>query len=300
MLSEKYLELGLIGLGRAGEEGGWFGGHTGAAVLAAFYMSREENLPEHVQVGLQRMADHFISKFPKLFVPYEKEQADPALLEVVLDGLRANAARLSHSGHGLAYGFLALRALTERPDMLIPSLVNGFSVTLTESSKGSGNRYYGLADYSTFTVEQVTEIPAYNSLQDLAERALEECRVIVPTMTLGEKRYHFTGEVEHGLTHAQALMEFDRLGYSFLTESGMVNHRIQMQLNRRIPEEVLHMEIVNPPFESLFAPEYWENVYDDPHCLKVPYAALYLLNRLPQEKRAKAERDVCKILCQMK
>jgi hypothetical protein len=298
MLDEKYLELGLTALGRTGEKPGWFGGHYGAAVLAAYYMDREYDLPEHVQAGLKRMADHFMIIHPDLFLPYENEQADPALMERLLDGLRANAARLSNSGHGLAYGFLALKGLLDRPDLCIPSIVNNFYNCLIESSQGSGDRYWGLEDYSTFGIDQVTDIPEYNSLDDMAERALAECRVIIPDQTIDGKRYHFTGEVEHGLTHAQALIEFHRLGYPELTKSGMVNHRIQMQLNRRIPDFMRETEIKEPPFDSLFAPEYWEKVYNDPHCLKVPYAALYLLHKLPEEKRAKAERDVCKILCQ--
>ncbi|TCP52176.1 hypothetical protein EV586_11427 [Tumebacillus sp. BK434] len=302
MINERYLELGLTALGRTGEKPGWFGGHYGAAVLAAYYLDRDIDLPEHVRTGIQNMADHLIAASPELFVPYDGEQADPALLERILNGLRANTARLSHSGHGNAYGFLALRALLERPDMLLPSVVNGFYNCLIASSEGPGNRYYGIEDYSRFTVDQVTAIPAYQDLDELAERALEECRHIYPGQVIDGKKYHFTGEVEHGLTHAQALIEYDRLGFPELTEAGLPNHRIQMQLNRTVPvdhEQVRGTEIVVPPFTSIFAPEYWGRTYNDPHCLKVPYAALFLLQRLPEAKRAEAEYNVCKILGQM-
>ncbi|ASS73712.1 hypothetical protein CIG75_01110 [Tumebacillus algifaecis] len=301
MMNEHALELGLTALGRTGEEPGWFGGHYGAAVLAAHFMTREFDLPKHVRIGIEKMVDHFIATYPDLFVPYENEQADPALLARLIDGLRANTARLSHSGHGNAYGFLALKALLERQDLLLPSIVNGFYNCLIASSEGKGARYWGLDDYSTFTLDQVTDIPPYQSFADLVERSLDECSKIYPGRTIDGKRYHFTGEVEHGLTHAQALIEYARLGYSELTQAGLGNHRIQMQLNRRIPIELIgDSEIVDPPFTSIFAPEYWSQTYDDPHCLKVPYAALFLLHRLPEAKRAEAERNVCKILCQMK
>lgn len=299
-INEKYLELGLHALGRSDEiHPGWFGGHFGAALLAAYYMNKEYDLPDHVRIGLKRIADHFIARSPQLFVPYENETPDPTLLNRVIEGLRANAARLSNSGHGLAYGFLALKAFTDRPDLLLPSIVTGFFNTLLDSSQGSGNRYFGLVDYSTYTLEQVTDIPEYRSLDDLGVRALTECSRVIPSATIDGKRYHFTGEVEHGLTHAQALYELARLGYIELTESGMHNHRIQMHLNRRIPEEYLHTEITDPPFETLFAPDYWSQVYNDPHALKVPYAALYLIRKLPADQQPAAERNVCKILCQM-
>ncbi|ARU60733.1 hypothetical protein CBW65_06255 [Tumebacillus avium] len=303
MMNERYLELGLTALGRTGEEPGWFGGHYGAAVLAAYYMDREFDLPEHVRTGIQNMADHYIATYPQLFTPYENEQADPALLERIIDGLRANTARLSHSGHGNAYGFLALKALLDRPDMLLPSIVNGFYNCLIASSEGSGNRYYGVEEYSTFTIDQVTDIPEYRNFDDLVERAMDECRHVYPGQVIDGKKYHFTGEIEHGLTHAQALIEYDRLGYPELTAAGLPNHRIQMQLNRNIPvdhEAVRGTEIVEPSFTSIFAPEFWGKTYTDPHCLKVPYAALYLLQRLPEEKRAEAEINMCKILVQMK
>jgi hypothetical protein len=299
-ISETYLELGLIGLGRSGEKPGWFGGHYGAALLAGYYMNREYDLPEHVREGIVRTSENFISKRAEFFLPYDNEQPDPALMEKVIAGLQANADRLSHSGHGLAYGFLALKALLDRPDLCIPSIVNGLYNTLIAASQGHGNRYYGIEEYADFGIDQVTDIPEYHGLKDMITTALAECGTVIPDATVDGNRYHFTGEVEHGLTHAQALVEFNRLGYDHLTQPGMVNHRIQMQLNRQLPEELLATEIKEPSFSTLFAEEYWGKTYDDPHALKIPYAALFLVNKLPAEQRAAAEKNVCKILCQMK
>lgn len=296
----KYLELGLVALGRSGETGDWFSGHYGAALLAAYYMDKEFDLPEHVQNGLIRTCENFISKLPHLFVPYEAEQADPELINKVVEGLEANAKQLSHSGHGLAYGFLGLKALKERPDLCIPSIVNGFYETLIQATKANVDRYWGIPNYFELDPAEVEVIPEYRNLDDMMERALAECHRICPTQTLNGKRYHFTGEIEHGLTHGQALVEFTKLGYPHLTEMGLPNHRLQMRLNRQVPDEVLHTEIKEPPYASLFAPEHWEKTFNDPHATKVPYAALFMLQSLPEDQRAEAERNVCKIICQFK
>jgi hypothetical protein len=79
----------------------------------------------------------------------------------------------------------------------------------------------------------------------------------------------------------------------------MVNHRVQLYLDRQMPEFVLQDEVKEPAFESITSEAYWAKTYKDPHALKVPYAALDLLNRLPEEERKKAERDVCKLLTLM-
>ncbi|HEU4962344.1 MAG TPA: hypothetical protein VFV52_00570 [Bacilli bacterium] len=299
-VSEKYLELGLIGLGRTGETKGWFSGHYGAAMLAVYYMDREFDLPEHVQAGLVRNCESYLERFPDLFKPFAAEEADRRLLDKVVDALRANAERLSHSGHGLAFGFLGLKAFLDRPDMITPSIVDGFAEGLMYATKANPDRYWGIPNYFEFDPQEIEAIPEYRTLEDMAERALAECARIYPGKKLNGKMYHFTGEVEHGLTHGQALMEFERLGYGELTELSLPNHRIQMRLNRQIAPEVMHTEVKEPAFSQITSPKMWEKVYNDPHALKVPYAALYLIDKLPEEKRAEAERNVCKILSQMK
>jgi hypothetical protein len=294
-----YLELGLTALARGGQHN-WFDGHFGAALLAAYYMNKEHDLPDHVQGGLIRTCEHYRAQHPEWFVPVEGETADLALLARVIEGLRLNTARLSTSGHGLALGVLGLKALLERPDFLLPSIVEGLYRTLERTAVDRPDRYYGVEDYFSLPVAEDTEIMPYASVQEMVERAFAEIGTVVPTMRWNGKLYHFTGELEHGITHAQALVELDRLGYAELAAQGMVNHRKQMVLNRLRPQEVLVYEVVEPPFSSIFAESYWAGTYDDPHAIKVPYAAWSLLKRLPEEQRAVAEFHLCKILGQMK
>ncbi|MGZ4163051.1 MAG: hypothetical protein ACXVDB_02820, partial [Tumebacillaceae bacterium] len=219
MVPTKYLELGLIALGRGGQLN-WFNGHFGAALLAAYYMDRENELPAHVQEGLVRTCEHYIEMHPDWFAPFAEETADPALMEQVFGALRKNLQHLRSSGHGLALGVLGLKALLERPDMCLPSVVDGYVKTLDNTYEDGGKRYYGIENYFEVTPEQVTDVPEYHTTLDMMQTAFDALDVLVPSMKIGEKFYHFTGEPEHGVTHAQALVELERLGYEDLAKQG--------------------------------------------------------------------------------
>jgi hypothetical protein len=130
----------------------------------------------------------------------------------------------------------------------------------------------------------------------MARKTFDELHTIVPGRSIEGAMYHFAGEVEHSITHAQALTDLERFGYSELTEKGMVNHRVQLFLDRQMPDFVLQDEVKEPAFDRITSPDYWSKTYNDPHALKVPYAALDLLKRIPEEDQGKAERDVCKLL----
>lgn len=299
MVPEKYLELGLIGLGRGGQHN-WFNGHYGAALLAAYFMDREHELPTHVQEGLVRTCEHYIEQHPDWFTPFENETTDPSLMEQVFAWLGKNLEQLRSSGHGLALGVLGLKALLKRPDLCTTSVVDGLCKTLDRTTQDGGNRYYGIANYFDVTIDDVQDVPEYHSSQDMIQQAFDEMDILLPGKKIGEKFYHFTGEPEHGVTHAQALVELERLGYGELTKQGMINHRIQMHLNRQRPEELLDTQITDPGLTSIFDPTYWAKTFNDPHGIKVPYAALSLFKRLPVEARAKAEFNTLKILCQVK
>ncbi|WP_409179236.1 hypothetical protein [Brevibacillus fortis] len=110
-LLDSYLELGVVGMARAGASG-WFGGNYGAALLAGYYMNQEHDLPEHVKEGIERTCEAYRELKPEWFVLLDQEeQAVPSLLQHVIDGLRNNLKQFRTSGHGLALGVMALKAL---------------------------------------------------------------------------------------------------------------------------------------------------------------------------------------------
>ncbi|QRG68018.1 hypothetical protein [Brevibacillus choshinensis] len=298
-LVDSYLELGVVGMARAAASG-WFGGHYGAALLAGYFMTREHDLPEHVIEGIERTCEAYRELKPEWFLSLEQnEEADPALLQKVLSGLEENVKQLRTSGHGLALGVLALKALRERPDLIRPTIVEGLATLLKKTTEDRCDRYWGIPNYFEVTAADIRDIPEYDTTLEMAKRTFEELPPVVPGRVIDGVMYFFSGEVDHSITHAQALTDLERFGYGEFTAKGMRNHRVQLYLDRQMPEFVLQDEVTEPAFEKITSPDYWAKTYSDPHALKVPYAALDLLKRLPKEAQAKAERDVCKLLTLM-
>ncbi|WP_044641191.1 hypothetical protein [Risungbinella massiliensis] len=295
---DSYLELGLLGMSRGGQLS-WFNGHFGAALLAGYYLYKEHKLPEYVLEGIERTGEHYREMYPDWFVPLEKEESDSALLELVLSGLAKNTEQLTASGHGLALGVLALKALHDAPHMRTKSVIAGIVQMLERTAEDRPDRYWGIDNYLELSIEEDRGIPTYQSTLDMAKQAFAELHLVAPDQIIDGKKYFFRGELEHGITHAQALKELDRLGYTDLAKAGMKNHRFQMFLNRQKPHFIEEKQVRTPAFSTILAPEYWEKRYDDPHALKVPYAAWDLLRFVPSQERAVSEYDTCKILSLM-
>lgn len=297
---DSFLELGLIGMARGGRHG-WFYAHFGAAFLAGYFMNQEHELPEHVKQGIERICEGFRRNNPEWYTPQQESREEPHLLERLVTGIQTNTERLRTSGHGLALGVLALKALRQRPELITAEIVDGLVHVLELTTQDRQNRYWGIDNYFEVTEPDVRPfVPPYRDTVDMAQRAFEELHTGSAGRKIDGVMYHFAGETEHSITFAQALTDLERFGYKDLVDAGMINHRIQMYLNRQMPEEVRRDQVHEPEFSSVLAPEYWEKTYEDPHALKVPYAALDLLKRIPEGDREKAEYGVCKLLTIMK
>ncbi|MEJ8547845.1 hypothetical protein [Brevibacillus borstelensis] len=297
---DSYLELGLIGMARGGRNG-WFYAHFGAAFLAGYFMNQEHDLPEHVKRGIERICEGFRQQNPEWYVPLHDKKAEPQLIERIVAGVKKNTEKLRTSGHGLALGVLALKALRQRPDLITAEVVDGLVHVLEATTEDRQDRYWGIDNYFDVTEEDVRPfVPPYRDTLDMAQRTFGELHTVAAGRKINGVMYFFAGETEHSITFAQALTDLERFGYKDLVDAGMVNHRIQMHLNRQMPEEVRRDQVQSPAFTSIFAPEYWGKTYNDPHSLKVPYAALDLLSRLPEGERENAEHGVCKLLTIMK
>ncbi|WJQ82008.1 hypothetical protein [Brevibacillus brevis] len=297
-LLDSYLELGITGMARAAVAG-WFDGHYGAALLAGYFMDREHDLPEHVKEGIERTCETFRKQKPEWFVPLDQdEQADPSLLQHVINDLQQNVKQLRTSGHGLALGVLALKALRERPDMITPTVVDGLVRILQATTEDRKDRYWGIENYHGMTIDDVKddEVAPYHTTAEMAERAFAELHLVIPPRDINGVRYHLASEVVHNITHAHALTDLERFGYEDIVKPGIENHRLQLYLNRHVPPFTLEDEVKEPAFDEIFSPLYWDRTYSDPHALKLPYAALDLLKRFPPEKRDLAERNLCKLL----
>lgn len=221
----------------------------------------------------------------------------------LIEGLLPNLTNLSTSGHGVTLAVLGLKALRDRPDLLTPSIVRGILKLMEDAAvEHKLARYYGIEDYTQLDLAEISlsEIPPYRNASDLARRALSELELVLPDQHVDGKFYFFAGELEHGVTHAHALIELERLGYAQLAKLGQSNHRLQMKLNRLKPQALSTQGVEAAEGASITGSAYWSKRYEDPHAIKVPYAALALLQYVPPEQREDMERDVCKLLSLMK
>jgi len=169
---------------------------------------------------------------------------------------------------------------------------------LDSTTEDRPNRYWGVDNYFDVSTDEVCDIPSYKVSDQMVKQALVELNTVIPNQVIQGQRYFFSGEKEHGITHAHALLELEKFGFQEIVESGMRNHRVQMYLNRQGPDFIVD-EIKEPLYSSIVAPEYWGKTFNDPHAIKVPYAALILLNRLDSSERAEAEVGICKLLTSM-
>lgn len=298
-MEDNYLDKGLLALAIAGEKS-VFSGHYGAAFLAAYFMDEENDLPEHVKESLTRNCTSIEKEHQEFFdynqLPEKNQQAN---LDPLVQSIRQNLKVLRSSGHGVILGVLALKALKKRPELCTEFIVNGISRLVLNALNDRQNRYYHYDNYFLVTEDDVFGIPTYHSTEDLIEVAFAECRWAAPDQSINGNYYFFSGELEHGVTLAHALVELEQMGYEELARTGYHIHRLQMFLNRQRPEEIIQQTIVAPGLSSVLDKKYWAQTFKDPHSIKVPYATLSLLKKLSPSKRDTAEYYVCKLLSEI-
>lgn len=78
VLDDSYLEKGLIGMARSE---GWFNAHLGAAVLAGYYLCKENQLSEQTVAGIKKQLDTLIRINERQFENFPGMKADKSLIE---------------------------------------------------------------------------------------------------------------------------------------------------------------------------------------------------------------------------
>ena len=103
-LGEQYLAQGLTGLSRA-HEVGWFQGHYGAAVIAAYFFCHENGLDEPTTAAVRAQVDAMIAKHAHLFEAQPHQPSDPALIETIPEALARNITKRNHGVRSTFYIF---------------------------------------------------------------------------------------------------------------------------------------------------------------------------------------------------
>lgn len=212
VLDDSYLVKGLTGMARAE---GWFSAHWGAAVLAGYYLCRENPLDAATVAAIRKQLDAMIHLRGSQFVPFpaaaavdEKliERVPGALPPAIQDGLRAH-------GHAVIFVSLSTRALRDAPHMAHPAILDGLCALSRQISRIAPQKPLHSEPFHYADTQAMIDA-TFDSL------ARFEGLLGRPSI----RRPNFT----HMTTHTEALMNLEMMGYPDLARAGHVGHRIHI------------------------------------------------------------------------
>lgn len=268
MLDESYLTIGLNALSRAHERNYFADGHLGAAVIAAYYLCKENGLEDKTQDAIGDCIDAELHR-NDLFAQMPNESSDPSLLEQVLQALAPNIIDLRDIGHNAIFSCAALKAFRQVPEAITPSRVKGIC-SLIAAFDSTQN----------VDVKASDEIPVFEKEDLMVEFVFREFLA-----SLNQYVGFGQGWAGHLLTFGHALVELSRLGHADLAKSGQTAYRMYIKTMRQGPKALdPHItEHVPKPWTPLDS-EYWQNrkpgISGIGHVFKYPYSFYALLKHV--------------------
>jgi len=245
-------------------------GHLGAAVVAGYFIGEQHpDLDIRVYRGIEGELDRIIrgeSVFSpgqnagiqviEMFEPFPKEPVDDYLIDNIAGSLAANIGQTRESGHNVIFASIAIRALSDHPDLATPSIVNGIVKLISgfdDASPGSGN--YGtdkgrINGRSIFLPQDDSFLP-YQDLERMANTVVAEL--------IGHAQQHREGfgGLWHLINHGAALIELERYGYRELALKGLPAHHQHVQLFRTLPDLSVDFGVPTPVDYDPRTPEFW-------------------------------------------
>ena len=304
MLDDHYLAEGITALSRCQQA---MDGHAGAAVLAAYFFSRENDFEAGAETQLQKVLDDAIARNARgcfagpaadgtnLFAPRQHQEPDPALGDRICSALASKISQLQASGHCTIFASLALKGLNANPLLSTPAIVEGICQLIGKFDGSPGKGYYGEERgwLAGVPVDPEKHLPPYQSIDDLVATALNE---LVNSPKVKTKGY---GALVHLVTHTNALVELHQMGHGDLAQQAFAAHQTHIMLLRSLPPETDDNGVPVPLKPNPLSPlssSYWRNF--DPHAqapsalnlggadhaIKVSYAFFHLCHFLKDNR----------------
>lgn len=240
-LDDSYLEKGLTGMARSK---GWFNAHLGAAVLAGYYMCKENKLSNGTVAGIKKQLDSLIQIHKTQFTPFPEMAADKTLIEDVYTSLApAVEGGLRAHGHAVIYTALSTRALRDVPHMATSPIIK-------ELSAHNGT----IAKMKPVQPEVRSDYADTQKMVEALFDSLVRFKPLLGRPTV--RRPNFT----HMTTHTEALMSLDAMGYMELAKTGQLGH--QAHIGESVPEfdpKDHPLEQRHVALEEMMSEGYWEN-----------------------------------------
>lgn len=238
-LDESYLVKGLTAMIRAST---WFPAHWGAGILAGYYLCRDNELGEETTLGIKKQLDAAIASQPKQFAPLPEEAADKALIEEIPKALLpAMQGGLRAHGHAVIFASLSTKALRDVPHMAQPAVIKALCGLSRQIAKHTPEK-------------PKSAETSYADTQAMIDALFDSLARFKPL--LGRPsilRPNFT----HMVTHTEALMNLEMMGYADLSKAGHPGHHAQ--IGAPVPEvdPAIPTAAENVSLENVMSTDYW-------------------------------------------
>ena len=269
------LKSGLIAMSKSMKNGFWLHGHVGAEILTNTFFIMEFEPDEELQSAILKRTNQLISSKPTYFdeaLLINQNQSDISQIEAELDKCTSN---LSTSGHGVIFGVLILKAIRKLNGWLPTPVHDGIIDLLVNTRSDFPERYYGQYDYQNTAID-VSGIPDFENPNEAARYSLMH-QSYFRNQEIDGKFYFFHGKQIHDITHANALVLLDEMGYHQMVRQGLQELRKQFKLGQIEPpnDERYVADTTFSPYD----PSFWLRDVEDEHHFKLAYAVVHLLNR---------------------
>jgi hypothetical protein len=290
-LDDSYLIKGLTAMTRTEH---WFDAHWGAALIAGYYLCKENQIHEQTAIAVKDQLDAMIQLRTEQFAPLHDEQSDETLIDELPLALHpALEGGLRAHGHAVIFTSLSLKALRDVPQMAQPGIIQRLCDLIERISKNTPQSPN--ASWEPYLDSQEMIESTFNSLTRFKE-LLGRPSILRPNFT-------------HMITHTEALLNLEEMGYDDLAKKGHIGHHVH--ISAPVPEVDHEIESTSyeASLEHVMSPGFWNNTdHQDQwkrawnatdnrnghwiaagHLFKVLYAFHRLINKIENEDEA----DLC-------
>lgn len=280
---DKILLAGISGLAntKARFKYPWFFAHSGASVLAAYFMLEENNFDPKVEILIRNQISKMVDGDDPIFSSVSTSERTEDINDF-LKVLAECAAIHSTTGHGVIFGTLALKAILREPDLLTEYVLHGLIALLRDCMNDVPNRHYGIPDYHAPDVDY-SRINRISSIQDVARHSLHVHDAVYPDQMIDDTFYFLAGDLLHCVTYAHALLELDGLGYTTISADGLEPLQEHIFLSSRKHKDL--QPFTTNSYVHPLQPSFWEREKTEPHHIKLAYSSLALSKDMSAEER---------------
>lgn len=274
----QHLKLGLIAMSNSLEKGFWLHGHIGAEILTnTFYIIELEPGIELRKAIIQRIKRIYDSK--QEYFDYKGTNDSENHNTILIEGaLMDSVSKLSVAGHGVIFGTLALKAIRYLDGWLPKKIHDGLLSMLKNTTKDYPERYFKYFDYQNIQIDS-RDIPVFENVDSAAKYCISH-QIYYENQKIDGKSYFFHGNQLHEITHAQALVMLDELGYVDMAKKGLKQLSKQIKLGSVKPPRGIkyqNNEVFNPN-----NPSFWKRDVEDEHHFKLAYSISFLIKKYPE------------------